>query len=424
MSEAEVLLESEAATPVTPVAIENRGGGRTEDQREVCSDELETIAGVNERLVQLHRVAAAAWRAMVAAARADGLSEPLLLPISGHRTTLRQAELFRAAIQRYGSEREARRWVAPPGGSAHHTGRAMDLYLGGANTRANVAKLCSLPAWQWMRDNAARFGFYADDREPWHWEYNPPMQAAARAAEDKPEAAPEELEAGEFEDEGSTGGEGNLLETEAEAEFNLVAVENPGGGRIQDKRDPPASSLETVAGPGGDPVELHHLAAAAWRAMVAAARREGISSPMLLPTSGYRSREHQARLFADAVKKHGSEQEAGRWVARPGHSAHQSGRAIDLHLGGRNASANAEALRGLPAYQWLSRNAARFGFYPYPREPWHWEYNPPTKGSGTVASNPAQQSSESTPPLPYHPAGLPNWHGLSNRYSTPRRARN
>jgi hypothetical protein len=22
----------------------------------------------------------------------------------------------------------------------------------------------------------------------------------------------------------------------------------------------------------------------------------------------------------------------------------------------------------------------RFGFYPYSREPWHWEYNPPTVG--------------------------------------------
>jgi hypothetical protein len=23
------------------------------------------------------------------------------------------------------------------------------------------------------------------------------------------------------------------------------------------------------------------------------------------------------------------------------------------------------------------KNAVRFGFYPYPKEPWHWEYNPP-----------------------------------------------
>ena len=27
-----------------------------------------------------------------------------------------------------------------------------------------------------------------------------------------------------------------------------------------------------------------------------------------------------------------------------------------------------------PVYKWLVKNAARFGFYPYFYEPWHWEY--------------------------------------------------
>ena len=27
-----------------------------------------------------------------------------------------------------------------------------------------------------------------------------------------------------------------------------------------------------------------------------------------------------------------------------------------------------------PAYRWLVANADRFGFVPYPFEPWHWEW--------------------------------------------------
>ncbi len=37
-------------------------------------------------------------------------------------------------------------------------------------------------------------------------------------------------------------------------------------------------------------------------------------------------------------------------------------------------------LRRKPAYLWLREHAERFGFYPYEREPWHWEYNPLAEG--------------------------------------------
>jgi LAS superfamily LD-carboxypeptidase LdcB len=80
-------------------------------------------------------------------------------------------------LQKYGSPSEARKWVAPPGGSAHQSGRAIDLYLGSSNDSRNVARLRRTPAYQWMVKNARRFGFYPYEREPWHWEYNPPSQA-------------------------------------------------------------------------------------------------------------------------------------------------------------------------------------------------------------------------------------------------------
>lgn len=159
--------------------------------------------------------------------------------------------------------------------------------------------------------------------------------------------------------------------------FRPVAVESPGGGRVRDKRDPASADLVTVRGTGGRSIRLHRLAAQAWRAMVGAARADGINAPLLLPTSGYRSSAHQRRLWERALRNYGSAREARKWVAPPGSSAHQSGRAVDFYLGGRNSSRNVANLRRTRAYQWLVRNAERFGFYPYPREPWHWEYNPP-----------------------------------------------
>jgi D-alanyl-D-alanine carboxypeptidase len=169
----------------------------------------------------------------------------------------------------------------------------------------------------------------------------------------------------------------SLLES---APFSPVAVESPGGGRVKDKRDPAAGDVVTVRGLSR-PIPLHRLAAQAWSRLVEAARADGIAEPLLLPVSGYRSGAHQERLWRRALARYGSPEVARRWVAPPGSSAHQSGRAIDFHLGGRNDSANIARLRQTPAYRWLAANARRFGFYPYEQEPWHWEYNPPGSGA-------------------------------------------
>lgn len=167
---------------------------------------------------------------------------------------------------------------------------------------------------------------------------------------------------------------------ETATDFVPLPVEQPGGGRIRDKRDPPPGDLETIKGVGGKNIQLHRLAAAAWRALLAAARRDGIQEPLLLIVSGYRDTKKQAKLYQDAVKRYGSESEARKWVAPPGGSPHHSGRAIDFYLGDKNSSRNVESLRKKPAYLWLTKYARQFGFYPYEREPWHWEYNPPASG--------------------------------------------
>lgn len=161
--------------------------------------------------------------------------------------------------------------------------------------------------------------------------------------------------------------------------FPPRGVEIPGSGRIKDKT-PPQNVVE-VKGVGDRRIPLHPLAAEAWKALVGAARSDGIPHPLFLPTSGFRDPEHQRRLWEQALKKYGSPQAARKWVAPPGSSPHQSGRAIDFYLGGENSSGNVANLRRLPAYKWLVENAGCFGFYPYEAEPWHWEYNPPGKAS-------------------------------------------
>ena len=56
-------------------------------------------------------------------------------------------------------------------------------------------------------------------------------------------------------------------------------------------------------------------------------------------------------------------------TARPGQSMHERGLAIDFTAGGRTLS------RGSAGYNWLKANAASYGLYNLPSEPWHWSTN-------------------------------------------------
>lgn len=91
---------------------------------------------------------------------------------SGYRSPERQAELFSAAVKKYGSVAAARKWVAPPpgaygsDGSRHNFGRAVDLAYNGtslANAPQNVV--------DWVHQNASKYGLYFPmHHEPWHVE--------------------------------------------------------------------------------------------------------------------------------------------------------------------------------------------------------------------------------------------------------------
>ena len=85
--------------------------------------------------------------------------------------------------------------------------------------------------------------------------------------------------------------------------------------------------------------------------------------------SAHRSREYQEKLRRESPNA-GS---AGLAVNSP----HFTGRALDIYVGGDpvdTRDSNRAIQVNTPVYQWLVRNAERFGFRPYFYEPWHWEY--------------------------------------------------
>jgi hypothetical protein len=144
---------------------------------------------------------------------------------------------------------------------------------------------------------------------------------------------------------------------------------------------PPLASLATsTPGEGylGKAVLLRPAALAAYRRMLAAARSQSpaiAADPKLLTlVSGYRDPAADAADCA-AQGTCGTAARAGTC------SAHRTGLAMDFYLGAAPgydptsaADPNRLYLSGTPAYLWLVANAARFGFSPYPFEPWHWEW--------------------------------------------------
>ena len=114
---------------------------------------------------------AAAVYQMVQDAHAAGI--PLQIT-SAYRSPEVQAQLWQAALQKYGSPEAARKWVAPPGHSQHNHGTAVDFALNGSLLRD-----ANSPAAQWIAENAARYGLDV----PMAWE---PWQVELAGARGKP----------------------------------------------------------------------------------------------------------------------------------------------------------------------------------------------------------------------------------------------
>jgi hypothetical protein len=130
-------------------------------------------------------------------------------------------------------------------------------------------------------------------------------------------------------------------------------------------------------GYGGKQIQLRPGAFAAYRRMVAAAKAEDpriAADPRNLTIfSGYRSPASDAARCARDNNCNG--------IVRATCSPHRTGLAVDLYVGqapgfGPDSTADPNRLfmSRTPAYQWMVRNADRFGFASYPFEPWHWEW--------------------------------------------------
>lgn len=135
---------------------------------------LDTLSGYQDRKIALEVSAIADYKRLLAAARSAGIAAPLLSIVSGYRTPTEQQKLWDIALKKYASAEEARKWVAPPGQSAHQTGRAVDLWLGFDLDRLSAPKMRESAAWKFLRDNARNFNFFPYDAEPWHWEHAKP----------------------------------------------------------------------------------------------------------------------------------------------------------------------------------------------------------------------------------------------------------
>lgn len=121
---------------------------------------------------------------------------------------------------------------------------------------------------------------------------------------------------------------------------------------------------------------LRPEAAAAFRAMADAARADGIS---LRSVSAYRSYNTQKSLYNNYLKQY-KRATVDTFSARPGHSEHQTGLALDINVARTSAH-----FENTAAFAWLKAHCAEYGFIlrydqgqeaitGFRFEPWHYRY--------------------------------------------------
>ena len=122
---------------------------------------------------QLTPDAAGRWTELRAAAHQDG---NVLLLVSAFRSLEYQRHIFERKIRAGESLERILKVNTPPGYSAHHTGRAVDLTTPGCAPLAEEFE--STAAFTWLARHAHRFGFamtyprgnpFGISYEPWHW---------------------------------------------------------------------------------------------------------------------------------------------------------------------------------------------------------------------------------------------------------------
>lgn len=178
--------------------------------------------------------AAAAFKAMRAAAEADGVK---LGATDGYRTFAQQVDV----------KRRKPNLAATPGKSNHGWGLAFDMDFG-----SNV----NSPGYKWMVANAARFGFKGPLRkpnEPWHWEYAGGGGGAPAAPDATQVAQPGGTGEGVTPSTGGGGGAPSPTAGSAGGAPSPMPMPSSGGGGAE---NPLASMLGGGGSPFGDPGNL------------------------------------------------------------------------------------------------------------------------------------------------------------------------
>ncbi len=153
-------------------------------------------------------------------------------------------------------------------------------------------------------------------------------------------------------------------QAQAQARVVTKAPEPPPAGG-DDVAVPPSNrvGLATVGG-----ITVAASIAGQLQSLLNAASADGVE----LGGSGYRDSSAQVALRSQNCGSSNyaiyqmSPSQCSPPTARPGTSMHEQGLAIDFTGGGSVLS------RGSAGFGWLSGNAARFGFFNLPSEPWHW----------------------------------------------------
>lgn len=124
-------------------------------------------------------------------------------------------------------------------------------------------------------------------------------------------------------------------------------------------------------------VEAEETCYDAFITMAEDARKDGIT---LILTSGYRSSERQTAIYEEYKSKKG-ESYADEYAARPGHSEHETGLALDILTYGGTT----DTFKETETYAWLHTHAYLYGFIErykegteyltgYEAEAWHYRY--------------------------------------------------
>jgi D-alanyl-D-alanine carboxypeptidase len=150
-------LSAPAAPPIGVPRSEHRealgeADGAVPDGTTVFDDGVPGVARLDPALLR-------ALRSAATDAANDGVE---FVVDSGWRSPAYQEQLLREAVSKYGSEAEARRWVATAGTSAHVSGDAVDI---GPSAAA-----------AWLSSHGRAYGLCrVYGNEPWHYE----LRAAA-----------------------------------------------------------------------------------------------------------------------------------------------------------------------------------------------------------------------------------------------------